>query len=251
MTKKDKNEIGIQRQGLLHEEAALKLIGGDAENLNNNPKLEDMGLHAGNYPNFDIFSSKEICSVKSHFTQDGSPNIQSYKNDFSKMLGWGKAYDSGLSPLEQDAKRITECATRGIPVPAEIQKAGQDQVVQYLKEKSVMRIPTDHVGKVRSALVDDARNLPSNYFLPDNPTEEQLTRLGDRVQSTSLSSIETFEQMKTDKRNLSETKNHPENDKKDAERTAQGTASGIAKMPVADVDEQPSEDEDYYYGYGY
>jgi len=249
MLQKNKNETGIQKQGLLHEESALKLIGGDAENLNNNPKLEGMGLHSGNYPNFDIFSSNEICSVKSHFTQDGAPNIQSYKNDFSKMLGSGKPYHDDQSPLALDAKRISECAAKGVPVPDEIKEASQEQVVQFLKEKSVIRIPSDHVESVREALVNDAGQLPEKYFLPENPTEEQLRSLGERVQSTGLSSSETFEQM--DSENLIEKGNNYTNVQEEVANTERRAVSSVNEMTFPDVDEEPSEDEDYYYRYGY
>jgi len=244
--------MGIQRQGYLHEKSALDLIGGDAENLNNNPKLEDMGLHAGNYPNFDIFSSSEICSVKSHFTQDGSPNIQSYKNDFSKMLGSGKPYQDGLSPLAQDAEQITECAAKGIPIPNEIQGASQEQVVQFLKEKSVMRIPSDHVESVREALLTDAKEMPEKYFLPETPTEEQLQSLADRVQSTGLSSGATFEQMDSENPNFSEKSNNPGNVQEEVAKTEQDAINRINEMAGPDVEEEePSKKEDYYYGYGY
>lgn len=251
MGQKNKNEIGIQKQGLLHEESALKLIGGDAENLNNNPKLEDMGLHAGNYPNFDIFSSNEICSVKSHFTQDGTPNIQSYKNDFSKMLGSGKPYQDGLSPLALDAKRISECAAKGISVPNEIKEANQEQVVQFLKEKSVMRIPSDHVESVREALVNDAGQLPEKYFLPENPTEEQLRSLGERVQSTGLSSSETLEQMKAEEQHISNITKSSDIPDKDVSKSFQVNTETIRKNSLNNVHDEPSEDEDYHYGYGY
>jgi hypothetical protein len=251
MVQKNKNQIGIQKQGLLHEEFAQKLIGGDAENLNNNPKLEDMGLHAGNYPNFDIFSSNEICSVKSHFTQDGAPNIQSYKNDFSKMLGSGKPYQDGLSPLALDAKRISECAAKGIPVPEEIKEASQEQVVQFLKEKSVMRIPSDHVESVREALVNDARQLPEKYFLPENPTEEQLRALSERIQSTGLNSNETFEHMNAEEQHPSKIERSSGAPNEDVSKSSQVNTETIRKNSLNNVHEKPSEDEDYHYGYGY
>jgi hypothetical protein len=199
------NENYIQKQGRLHEESALKFMGGDAENLNNNPKLEGMGLHAGNFPNFDIFSSNEICSVKSHLNQDGTPNIQSYKNDFSKMLGSEKAYADGLSPIQQDAKRIAECATKGVPIPTSLVGGSQEKIVSYLQENSIMRIPSDHVEQVRAALVDNAKQLPANYFLPENPTDTHLQSLADRIQSTGLSSEETLKILNPEQQAASET----------------------------------------------
>jgi hypothetical protein len=251
MGQKKESRGYIQTQGDLHEAAALKIIGGDAENLNNNPKLEGMGLHGGNYPNFDIFSSSEICSVKSHFTQDGDPNIQTYKNDFSKMLGWGKAYKDGLSPLEQDARRISESAARDVPIPSEIKGANQEKVVQYLQEKSTMRVPSNHVDEIREALVEDAKNLPSNYFLPENPTEEQLKSLADRVQSTGLSSMETFEQMNSEQTNLSESSNEARTGQEQVTKTEQENAAIILENPLDETTPDTSINEDYHYGYGY
>ena len=253
---------GIQKQGWLHEESALKMIGGDAVNLNHHPELTGMGIRGGNYPTFDIFSSTEICSVKSHINNDGGANIQNYKSDFSEMLGWGKAFDGGLSPLEQDAQRITECATRGIPIPNELISADPDQVVSFLQENTIMRIPTDHVEAVRSALVADAKQLPGNYFLPEDPSEAQLQSLADRIQSTGLSGAEIYDQLNSEEQLLGDDIDYDQSlrDTMDSktpsaqeavEQTAQETAEIIQENPLDSVEPDESENEDYDYSYGY
>jgi len=232
----------IQRQGDLHEEAALKLIGGDAENLNNNEKLESMGLRGNNYPNFDVFSSSEVCSVKSHINQDGSANVQSYMNDFSNMLGWGKAHEGGLSPLEQDAKRIKQSASMGVPVPTDLVGAGSEKVVSYLQDNSIMRIPSDHVPEVRDALVEDAKQLPGKYFLPESPSEAQFENLSERVQSTGLSASETLEKMNSKEQTPS--KDNPE-------KAVQNSIESIPESITDEAMPESSENEayDYYYRY--
>jgi len=84
MKNSQSNEGLINKQGRIHEESAINLIGGDAQNLNKNERLKNMGLYGDNYPIYDIFSSTEICSVKTRIKKNGKPNIQQYKNEFLK-----------------------------------------------------------------------------------------------------------------------------------------------------------------------
>ena len=262
MSNSHNEDSKIKTQGLLHEEAALKMIGGDAVNLNHHTELMGMGLRGGNYPTFDLLSSTEICSVKSHLNHDGGPKVQDYTIDFSNMLGWGKSFENGLSPLAQDAQRITECASRGIPIPNELIGANSDQVVSYLQEKTIMRIPSDHVEAVRSALVAEAQKFPGNYFLPDNPAESHLQQLAERVQSTGLSGVEALEQLNELNRQPSEWSSPDPSDPKSVgtqvqstqeaiEKTAQVTTDNILEHPLDSIKPEPSENEDYDYSYGY
>ena len=169
-----KSDGFIKRQGRLHEDLALEMLGGDTVNLND---MKIPGLIGGNYPTFDLSSSSELTSVKSHISKPGtiSPeDKKAYKADFAKMLGWGeRAFDEGLSPIERDAKQISELPGR-IPIPTELSGASPDEIVKYMQDKTVMRIPDDHVEDVRQTLKVDIEKLPGNYFLPDNPTEEQI-----------------------------------------------------------------------------
>jgi hypothetical protein len=262
MSRSHTQDGGIEKQGFLHEESALKMIGGNAENLNHNPKLDGMNLPFGNYPTFDILSSSEICSVKSHLDIDGGPKVPDYTNDFSNMLGWGRSFVNGLSPLAQDAQRITECAARGIPVPDNIINADIDQVVSFLQEKSIMRIPSDHVEAVRSALVEDAQQFSGNYYLTDNPAASHLQQLAERVQRTGLSGVETLEQLNDHKQQHGEKPSLDPSDNKAVgtqivstqeaiEKTVQETTDIIQENPLEHVKPEPSKNEDYDYGYGY
>lgn len=181
----------IKTQGQLHEEAALKTIGGDAYNLNGEAAS---GMLGNQFPTYDICSSSELASVKSHISQPGqctASDIAAYKSDFSHMLGWDRAYERGLSPLEQDAERVCSLTGKGFPTPSEIKSAGPEQTVNYLKKNSVMRIPDDHVQAVRQALEPDIRSLPENYFLPADPSDQQVQAVLKRVQGSGLSSTET------------------------------------------------------------
>ena len=185
----------IKTQGDLHEKAALKTMGGDAYNLN---REAASGVVGHQYPTFDICSSTELASVKSHISQPGqctTSDIAAYKADFNHMLGWDRAYERGLSPLEQDAERLSSLPGKGFAVPSAINGVGQEGTVNYLKNNSIMRIPDDHVTPVRQAMEQDVRALPENYFLPENPTDEQVQGVLSRIQGTGLSSIETARQM--------------------------------------------------------
>lgn len=202
ITNEDWKDINKRRkeQGDLHESATLKSIGGDATNLNDVKK---------NFPTFDISSSQEICSVKSHISQDGAlteQNVNSYFHDFEHMLGWGRdltynELDGKLLPIEQDAKRIADLRERGVPIPESISNASSDQIVDYLKHDTVMRIPQDHVSAVQDELERKAREIPENYYLSNPPTENEITTLRDRVKSTGMTAEETLNQLSVDKSN--------------------------------------------------
>lgn len=204
ITDDDWKEINKRKkeQGNLHESAALKSIGGDAINLNGNV-ME-------NFPTFDISSSQEICSVKSHISQDGvltDQNISSYLHDFEHMLGWDRdmAYnelDGKLLPIEQDAKRIAELQGRGAPIPESLSNASSDQIVDYLKHDTVMRIPQDHVSAVQDEIERKAREIPENYYLSNPPTDNEITVLRDRVKPTGLTAGETLNQLNIDNSNV-------------------------------------------------
>lgn len=191
-----------KEQGDLHESAALKSIGGDAINLNGGVKA--------NFPTFDISSSQEICSVKSHISQDGAltdQNINSYIHDFDHMLGWGRditynELDGKLLPIEQDAKRIADLQGKGMPIPEAISNASSNQIVEYLKHDTVMRIPTDHVSAVQDEIERKAREIPENYYLSNPPTDNEITALRDRVKPTGLTAGETLNQLNIDNSNV-------------------------------------------------
>jgi hypothetical protein len=188
---------GIKTQGKLHEEAAIKTIGGDAYNLNGAAANAMVG---NQFPTYDICSSTELASVKSHISQPGAckpADIEAYKADFSHMLGWNRSEERGLSPLQQDADRISGLSTKGFEVPAELKGAGQDQTVDYLKNNSILRIPDDHVAPVKAALDKAIQSLPGNYFLPENPSDQQVQAVLNRVKGTGLSSSETAQLMDT------------------------------------------------------
>lgn len=192
ITEEDWKEINKLRkaQGDLHESAALKSIGSDAINLNNDVTR--------NFPTFDISSSKEICSVKSHISQDGvltDQNINSYIHDFEHMIGWGRNFDGGLNPMQQDAERIVALRDQGKPIPESLSNASREEIVKYIEQNTVMRIPTNHVGPVQDALEKSAREIPENYYLSSPPTDSEIAALRDRVKPTGMDSQETLNQL--------------------------------------------------------
>lgn len=246
MTSSGKGKGFINSIGDLHEESALELMGGDAQNLNHHPKLEGMALRGGNFDTYDIFSSEEICSVKARMVENTSePNLGSYKSEFRKMMGYNRAHKNGLSPLEQDEQRLIECGERGLPIPEELKGATREEVVNYLQTKSTMRVPSDHVEEVRTSIIAYARQLPENYHLYQNPTEEQLQALGNRIQSTGLDSEESLKQIDARKDIQEQHRNQGP-----IPQEVMNTASKEMK-PINRPNQEPSKEEDYDYGYGY
>lgn len=169
------------------EAAARATLGGDATILDD--AAENLGMKGNNYPTYDISSSNQVASVKTHWADDGSLSDsarQAYQRDFSHMLGWGR----WVRALEQDGQNIISAREAGVPVPAELATAGPEQASQYLRDKSVLMVPDDHVAIVRADLRAKALELPDNYFLPSNPTEEQISQVLSRVRGIGMTSQE-------------------------------------------------------------
>lgn len=184
----------IKEQGKLHEIAAKNIIGGDAMNLNE---------IVTNFPTYDITSSTEIASVKSHMnsgTELSNKDINHYVDEFHEMIGWRKPDPNSkceLDPIkiQQDAQRIVEVRDAGLPIPSILRNAGQEEIGEYLKYSSSFRIPDDHVESVQKALEAHFREFPENYYLGSNPTDEQIKSMVNRVKGTGLNSAETLDQL--------------------------------------------------------
>lgn len=259
MSKPNQRNGYIQQQGQMFEDTAVKTIGGDAKNLNEEAAEGKIGHQ---YPTFDVSSSTEIASVKSHITEPGKitdQDIAAYKSDFSKMLGWDRAYDRGLSPMEQDAERI-ENLPDSQPVPAELKGADRGKIVDYLEHRTVMRIPDDHVEAVRQGIKADIdKGLQGNYFLPDNPSEEQIQSVLNRVQGAGLTTTECAERMQSQNAIAEGQAETGEVAEQEAgaqmnQQEAQAEPSGPEKdvqEPETGKDESKSEDEEYDYGIGF
>ncbi|QLQ04690.1 MAG: hypothetical protein HZY76_00325 [Anaerolineae bacterium] len=73
------------------EASAIATLGGEATSLDE--AAENLGMKGNNYPTYDIASSREVVSVKTHWADDGSLSDsarQAYQRDFTHMLGWGE-----------------------------------------------------------------------------------------------------------------------------------------------------------------
>ncbi len=175
----------IEIQGRLQEDAAVRKIGGDAINVND--------LAGENFQTYDLISSDGIYSVKSHMSIEGEftdSAKKAYLNNFSRMIGRSGSIDS----VENDAKALIDKLPAGSSMPKEIANANLQQTTEYLKNKSVLCIPEDHVAEMRELLKERAKQFPENYYLPENPTEEQLNALTERIQGTGLTGVETASQ---------------------------------------------------------
>jgi hypothetical protein len=190
-------------QGVIHEVSASNIIGGDAVFLDEIAKTAKQegfkGYPGGSFPTYDISSSSEITSVKSHLSGGDKiteQDIQAYLREFNEMLGHRVSNDKGIAPIQQDAKRIIYLRDLGVPVPTEINNASQQEVVDYLRHKSIMRIPDDHVEAVKQRLYEIVQKDPEKYFLPSNPTNEQIESVTERIQQSGKSSAQTIEEIK-------------------------------------------------------
>jgi len=147
-------------------------------------------MKGNNYPTYDISSSNQVASVKTHWGDDGSLSDsarQAYQRDFSHMLGWGR----DVGALEQDGQNIISARDKGVPVPEGLAIATTaEQAAQYLRDNSILMVPDDHVAIMRADLRARILELPDNYFLPPNPTEKQLAQVLSRVRGIGLSSQE-------------------------------------------------------------
>lgn len=264
MSNTNKYESGIKKQGRLHEDAALRKIGGDAVNLNDLEKSKapevfenahgvivpgGFGHRGAQYPTFDLSSSTEFTSVKSHISQPGQlteQDINLYKADFSKMLGNNRAYANGLSPLQQDAQNIVMLEKNGIPIPNELKGASQEKVVDYLQNETIMRIPDDHVEKMRETIMADARQIPEKYCLPEDPSEDQIAALGNRLQGTGLTTSETAELMKSS--DMSQSQSSPIQSEMELDSSKTEEKSDENEQEIQ-TNEHESE-QDYFPGHG-
>jgi hypothetical protein len=137
-----------------------------------------------NAPLLDGVSAKEWYSAKAHLVDNFEP---AYAGDFQELLG----VDDGDIINKQErtanflAKNVDLMQTQQ-NWPADL-ATDREAVLTYIREETVMRIPSDHVDQVRKYIMLDAESNPSMYGLSENPTYEQLTRLGERIQSSGIS----------------------------------------------------------------
>ena len=169
------------------EAAARATLAGDASNLDDAAK--NLGMKGNNFPTYDIASSNQVASVKTHWADDGVLNDavrQAYQQDLEHMLGWGR--DAQAS--KRDGQNIIRAREAGVPVPDDLRTATPEQAAQYLRDKSILAIPDDHVETVRADLKARVLEFPGNYFLPSNPSEAQVEDVLKRVRGLGLSSGE-------------------------------------------------------------
>jgi hypothetical protein len=168
------------------EAAAAATIGHGAVILD---EVLKKGHQGGNYPTYDIASATELASVKTHWTGQGEPVIKDYIEDFSHMMSdlGGRGFQKGLSPVEQDAHNILNARDRGVSVPEALKGADCEGAVHYIRHRTVLRIPDDHVSSVREMLRQEARRSPSWFNLPSDPSDAQVEALLSRIQPIGVS----------------------------------------------------------------
>lgn len=191
----DKKRGLLEIQGRLHEDATRQKYGGDIVNLNDVSGSDK-------FRTYDLTSSEGVYSVKSHISESGELNDwvkRAYMRDFDKINGWGVSIDS----LELDAQALNRLK-EGTPLPAEFKDKNREEQVNYLKNKSILCIPEDHVPVMRDYLREKAVESPETYQLPENYTDKQMDALTQRIQGTGLSSEETAEKIKEFEMKISE-----------------------------------------------
>ncbi len=171
------------------EAAARRTIGHGAVDLDKCARDQELGMAGNNYPNYDVSSTSEVATVKTRWDSKGELSDAArsgYKRDFAKMNGWGRT----VGAVERDADNILAARDAGVPVPKELEDATAEQASAYLRDNACLRIPDDHVDTVRADLAEDVRNLPSNHNLPENPSQEQIDHILQRVQGIGVTSTE-------------------------------------------------------------
>lgn len=201
-----------QRQGRMHEDAALETIGGDAASLDDfvsehaNDAASGEGarhFQGGRYPTYDITSSTEIASVKAYTSGGSEPSkqdIDNYMNAFNQTRGFGgRGYARGLSPVEQDVEAIKQVQAQGAPVPQELVGKSDAEIQKYLENETVMRIPSDHVERMRQEFSAKVRDFPQDHGLPENATDAEIQAYAaKRWQSSGLSAEETQQRLQAE-----------------------------------------------------
>lgn len=178
----------IKKIGDISEAVGKESLGPDAINLND---LKP------NYPVYDLDSDDMLVSVKTHDLGSEEKNLAAYKKDFSKMQGWGRSFENGKSPREQDIDLLRD-TLKNQEEKEEIDTddtLGSDDVIENKVKNSVLQVPDDHVEPLKEYIREDAKILPENYDLSSNPSDEELDQLGSRFGSIGLTSEEIKNQV--------------------------------------------------------
>ncbi|MGB5053106.1 MAG: hypothetical protein WBO24_01780 [Nitrospirales bacterium] len=178
------------------ESAAKETIGEGAVNLDET--LSDLkqseqlpsslAFKGDNYPTYDIVSGTEVASVKTHWSTYGELNEsarRTYKQDFAHMLGWNRSPDA----ISVDGENILKIRDAGVAVPDKLHGESDPQAAgKYLRDNSILRIPDDHVPRIRDDIAADAQVFPENYFLEGEISEDKIANLTERIQGIGLES---------------------------------------------------------------
>ena len=117
-------------------------------------------------------------------------------------------------------------------MPNALREGSLQDAADFLKNNSKLGIPEDHVEMVRKNLINHAREFPETYGLPEQPGEEDLQKLSNRIQGTGLNAADTPALIR---------------------EQLQQQESSLQKNKEKGKDQQEEEDqeEDYPYRYGY
>lgn len=121
------------------------------------------------------------------------------------MSGWNRAHKDGLTPLEQDARRILQAHTQqDVPIPTELAARAPDDLstatsddlhdaAEWLGRNSVLRIPDDHLPDVREELKARMLQHPDNYYLEEADLDRVDHIAAQRVQGIGVDSSQLQE----------------------------------------------------------
>ena len=192
MENKNLESSRIDARRYTSEAAAKASIGEGAVNLDDeikeNPELQFKG---NNYPGYDIISQNELCSVKTHWgdakNSDGKYDWDpaDYKRDLYRLMGTGEE----INVLSNDAINLKSLIDTGeIPYPQELNDMSPTDMVNFVRDKTTLRIPDDHVDGLKNFLSEDYQNVPENYHGASK--EDMLSRIkGIGLTSTILQDI--------------------------------------------------------------
>jgi hypothetical protein len=129
-----------------------------------------------NFAGLDVVSAGEMASVKAY---DGPTATTRYINDLQTISGGrgGVQQGSKVTKAVNDLGKLqTQMAAKGTTLP--LPQGYQKDPAQFIEQNTVLRIPDDHVTKVRDEIVRDLTDPANpygyqNYGLPGPVTPEQ------------------------------------------------------------------------------
>ncbi len=140
---------------------------------------------------FDAVNHEEIASVKTHIIGQEENAIANYAKDLRATLGLvedeQEKLDKAANSLWEARSDADKWKFLSANMPEAIRNASsQEELKEALKETASLRIPADHVEKVREYLDRVAQKEPELYGLPNDSSSEEFASALDDLKARVL-----------------------------------------------------------------